>query len=234
MNRIQKIIPVGWLAISLVLACSTSDKDETAIVLIDPPSPATLIFPENNTECNEGEIISDTETDVLFQWQEANYTSSYILKITNLNDGTSRNISTPATEFLIRILRGTPYSWSVKSIAGGTTETAESELWKFYNSGLPKESHPPFPAEAISPQNGSSVDEGNLSLRWAASDVDNDITSFKIFLDTSSPPNTEVGTTGNNSIDITVSAGLIYYWKVITTDEVGNLSHSPIFQFMVN
>lgn len=234
MNRIQKIIPAGWLAISLVLACSTSDKDETAIVLIDPPSPATLIFPKNNTECNEGEIISDTETDVLFQWQEANYTSSYILKITNLNDGTSRNISTPATEFLIRILRGTPYSWSVKSIASGTTETAESELWKFYNSGLPEESHPPFPAEAISPQNGSSVDEGNLPLRWEASDVDNDITSFKIFLDTSSPPNTEVGTTGNNSIDITVSAGLIYYWKVITTDEVGNSSHSPIFQFIVN
>ena len=233
MNRIKKIIPISLLVMCFVFSCS-KEEDETAMVVVDPPTATTLLFPLNNTECNEGEIISDTETDVLFRWEEATNANSYILQINNLNNGTSRNISTLETEFLIRILRGTPYSWSVKSLASGTSETAESEVWKFYNAGLPEESHPPFPAEAINPQNGLSVDEGNLSLQWVASDVDNDITSFKIFLDTSSPPYTEVGITGNSSIDVTVSAGLIYYWQVITTDEVGNSSQSPIFQFIVN
>ena len=233
MNRIKKIIPISLLVMCFVFSCS-KEEDETAMVVVDPPTATTLLFPLNNTECNEGEIISDTETDVLFRWEEATNANSYILQINNLNNGTSRNISTLETEFLIRILRGTPYSWSVKSLASGTSDTAESEVWKFYNAGLPEESHPPFPAEAINPQNGLSVDEGNLSLQWVASDVDNDITSFKIFLDTSSPPYTEVGITGNSSIDVTVSAGLIYYWQVITTDEVGNSSQSPIFQFIVN
>lgn len=233
MNRFKKIIPIGLLAISLVISCS-KEEDETAIVTVDPPTEATLVFPENNTECNEGIVVSDTETDVLFQWEEATNASSYILQITNLNDGTSRNISTISTEFFIRILRGTPYSWSVKSLVGGTNETAQSAIWKFYNAGLPEESHPPFPAEAISPQTGSSTVEGSITLEWQATDVDNDISSYTVFLDTVNPPISEIGNSSTNSLDVTVSSGLIYYWKVITTDQAGNASDSQIFQFIVN
>ena len=135
MKRFKKIIPICVLVIAIIVSCS-KDEEETAMVTIDPPTAATLMFPENNTECNEGVIISDTETDVLFKWEEAANASSYVLQITNLNAGTSRNISTMSTEFLIRILRGTPYSWSVKSKSGTSTATAESEVWKFYNAGL--------------------------------------------------------------------------------------------------
>ena len=233
MNPFKKIIPIGLLAISLVFSCS-KEEDETAMVTVDPPTAATLIFPENITECNEGIVVSDTETDVLFQWAEATNASSYILQITNLNDGTSRDISTLSNEFFIRVLRGTPYSWSVKSLASGTNETAESTVWKFYNAGLPEESHPPFPAEAISPQIGSSIAEGNITLQWQASDVDNDIASYTVFLDTVNPPISEVGNSSTNSLDVTVSSGLVYYWKVTTTDQVGNASDSQIFQFIVN
>ena len=233
MNRFKKIIPIVLLAISLVFSCS-KEEEETAMVTIDPPTAATLIFPENNTECNEGIVISDTETDVLFQWEEATNASSYILQITNLNEGTSRNISTLSTEFFIRVLRGTPYSWSVKSKVSTSNETAESATWRFYNAGLPEQSFPPFPAEAISPQIGNSVDEGTITLQWEASDIDDDIASYKVFLDTANPPVMEVGNTSNNSLDVTVASGLVYYWKVITTDVVGNASDSQIFQFGVN
>ena len=233
MKRLKQIIPIGLLVIAIVSSCS-KEEGETAMITVDPPTSATLIFPENNTECNEGVIISDTETDVLFKWEEATNASSYILQITNLNEGTSRNISTLSTEFFIRILRGTPYSWSVKSLASGTSATAESSVWKFYNAGLPEESHPPFPAEALSPQPGSSIDEGTIILQWEASDINNDITSYTVFLDTANPPITELGITSNNSMNTAVSSGLIYYWKVITTDVVGNASDSQIFQFGVN
>lgn len=232
MKKFIKIITLTLIMGSITLTCS--DDDSLAENNIEPPMPANLIFPENNTVCNEGTIISETETDVLFQWEEAMNSNSYILNINNLNDGTSRNISTLSTEFLIRILRGTPYSWSVRSIGLDGNTSAESSVWNFYNAGLPLESHAPFPAIAINPQPGSSVEQGTISLEWEASDIDNDIASYTIFLDTSNPPLTEINTTVNTNIEVSVSSGVVYFWKIITTDEVGNTSTSQVFEFMVN
>lgn len=234
MNRLKNTLPIYLFLLISIASCSSDDGGDEGINPVDPPTAATLIFPENNTECNEGVIISDSETDVLFQWLDVTNASSYILKVTNLNDGTSRTISTLSNEFLLRILRGTPYSWSVISLASDTTETTESVVWKFYNSGLPQESHPPFPAEAISPQSGASVNEGEVSLQWEATDIDNDIVSYTVYLDSANPPVVEVGSTSNTSINTTVTSGQVYYWKVVTTDQIGNTSDSQIFQFGVN
>jgi hypothetical protein len=198
------------------------------------PSAANLIFPENNTICNEGTIISETETEVLFEWQEAEHTSSYVLQVVNLNDGSSRNINTPSTEFLLRVMRGTPYSWSVKSISGNSNETAESSVWSFYNAGLATESHAPFPATLISPQSGSSVDQGSILLEWEAFDLDNDISDFTVYLDTSNPPETIIGTTSISNMEVSVVSGAVYYWKIRITDATENTSTSQVFQFLVN
>jgi hypothetical protein len=232
MIHFKNIIPIVLFLIVVATACS--DDDENTKSTVEPPTAATLIFPENNTVCNEGTIVSETETDVLFQWEEATNASSYVLQIINLDNGSARNISTLSNEFLIRILRGTPYSWSVKSLVGGTNETAESPVWRFYNAGLPVESHPPFPAEAISPQGGTTVEQGTIALQWEASDIDNDISSYSVVLDTMNPPVTEAGSTSNTSLEVSVSSGLVYYWKIITIDALGNASHSSIFQFAVN
>ena len=226
-------MPLCILALIITTSCSSEDE-QTAVIVEDLPTAATLIFPDNNTECNEGIIVSDTETDVLFEWEEATNASSYVLTITNLNDATSREIKTVSSEFLIRVLRGTPYSWVVKSKISTSNETTDSETWKFYNAVLPEESHPPFPADVISPQIGSSIIEGNITLQWEAIDVDGDIASYTILLDTVNLPSTEVGNPSVNSLNVTVSSGQVYYWKVITTDEVGNASHSQVFQFKVN
>jgi len=233
MNTFKKIIPRCLFLILIVTSCSNDDSGDE-VITADPPTAATLIFPENNTECNEGTVISDTETEVLFQWEEATNASSYVLQVKNLNDGTSRNISTISNEFLIRIFRGTPYSWSVESLVSGSDESAESTTWRFYNAGLPQESHPPFPAEVISPQQGSSIDEGAVVLQWDALDIDNDIVSYAVVLDIVTPPVTEVGITSTTNLEVTAASGLVYYWKVVTTDAIGNTSDSQIFQFGVN
>lgn len=233
MNMFKKII-FSCLALLFIAFSCSSDDEQTRVETIDPPTAATLIYPENNTECNEGLIISETETDVLFKWEAATNASSYILVITNLNSGELREIKTTETEFFIRVLRATPYSWYVKSLVGGTTETAESQTWKFYNAGLPELSHPPFPAEALSPQSGSSVEEGTINLQWEASDVDDDIINYKIYFDTTSPPSVEFGDSNINSLQVNVNSGNVYYWKVITRDAIGNASDSQIFEFNVN
>lgn len=233
MKRFKKVIPLYLFLIIISSSCS-EDDDGMAVNEINPPTAATLIFPENNTVCNEGTIISETETDVLFQWEAGANASSYILKINNLNDGTSREISTLSTEFLIRILRGTPYSWSVTSFTADGNESADSPVWSFYNAGLPVENHAPFPATVVYPNSGASVAQGNVTLEWEASDIDNDIATYTIFFDTTNPPATEVNTTGNTSMEVSVTSGNIYYWRVVTTDDAGNTSTSQVFQFAVN
>ena len=232
MIRFKKIIPICLFL--LVIATSCNDDDEIASVEVNPPSEAMLIFPENNTVCNEGTIVSETQTDVLFRWEELTYATSYVLKIVNLNDGTARNISTNETEFLIRIDRGTPYSWSVKSIVSGSNVVAQSPVWRFYNAGLAQESHPPFPASVVSPQSGSSVNQGTISLQWNASDIDDDIATYTVLFDIVNPPIAEAGTTRNSNLNVSATSGQVYFWKVITTDDAGNASESQVFQFVVN
>jgi hypothetical protein len=233
MKRFKKIISLLLFVSILSVSCG-KDENENTILAADLPTASLLIFPDNNTECNEGSIISDTETEVLFKWEEAINTSAYILTITNLKDATSREIHTISNEFLIRVLRGTPYSWFVKSKSSIGSVTADSETWRFYNAGLAEESHPPFPAEATSPQLGSSIASGPITLQWDASDVDNDIASYTVLLGTNNALVTKVGNSNTNSLDVTVSSGLVYYWKVITIDSLANESYSQTFEFRTN
>lgn len=223
------ILPVLML---LLFSCSQNNESETEIS-ISPPESAVLIYPENNTECNEGVIISETETDVLFQWGNALNAGSYMLIINNLKEGTSKKINTQKTENVVRLSRSVTYSWQVKSIGLNNSGTADSEVWSFYNAGNPEQSHPPFPANEVYPKSGYLVEAGSILFQWEATDLDNDISSFKILLDTISTPENILGITSNTSIQAEVNSGQIYYWQVITVDLMGNQSNSPVFQFQV-
>jgi hypothetical protein len=232
MDTFRKIIPICLGALFLLTSC-TIEEEPIALSAVDSPGVSALIYPVNNTECNEGIVVSETETDVLFKWEKTTNTSSYLLVINDLNAGTSREIKTISNEFLIRILRGTPYSWHVKSI-GSDTKTSQSTVWKFYNAGLPKLNHPPFPAEAVSPKIGSTIAQGTVKLEWHTTDIDNDIVSYKVYTGTNNVTSVLSGTTTINSFDVNVTLGLIYYWKIVTTDAAGNSSDSQIFQFKVD
>jgi hypothetical protein len=99
---------------------------------------------------------------------------------------------------------------------------------------VPLENHTPFPASAINPIPGSSIEAGQVILEWAASDIDNDISTYTILLDTLNPPVNEIMSTSGSSVEVSVTSGNLYYWQVITEDEVGNTSTSQVFQFAVN
>jgi len=219
--------------ISLGISCSGDESEDITEPTVDPTA-VTLNFPLNNAECHEGTIISESLSEVVFKWTVTSDNNSYTLSLKNLDNGAIKNYNTIEDELAISILRGVPYSWSVISKVSGNSKTAESSVWKFYNAGLPNESHPPFPAEAISPVMGSAINSGTITLQWEGSDVDGDISSYQVLLDEANPPVTEVGNTSSNSLEVTVTSEKIYYWKVMTNDAVGNTSDSEIFQFKVN
>ncbi|WP_246200077.1 hypothetical protein [Maribacter luteus] len=223
------------LLFGILISCGGGgDDDNPDPVIITPPDAATLVFPENNTECLEGTNISDTESSVTFLWNPSDHTDSYIVNLRNLDTNTSQTLNASTNELEITLLRGTPYSWTVTSKANDTDDTAESDLWKFYNAGPAVENYAPFPADVEFPTMGASINAGNTTLSWTGSDVDNDIISYDIYIDESNPPTTLLGNTSSNGIAFDAVSGKVYYWKVVTNDTAGNTSTSEIFQFKVN
>ena len=63
---------------------------------IPAPLATTLIFPDNNEECTEGEVINPTQSRVVFEWNDSQNTDSYQVNVRNLNTG--NNSLTSSTE----------------------------------------------------------------------------------------------------------------------------------------
>lgn len=215
----------------------TSGGDDDNPVIPDP-SAATLVFPEDNTECTTGIVNPNNASlsTVNFQWNASPNTDSYTVTVTNLNTNNSSFTNANTNEVDITIERGTPYSWFVTSRATGTANTADSATFRFYNEGPGIENYAPFPAEAIAPARGSAVDavNGTINLQWTASDIDSDIDSFEIFFGTDINSLASQGSTQSTTLEVNVSTGTVYFWQVITTDLASNSSNSEIFEFRVN
>ena len=224
------------LVIIFIAACGGSDSNDP-----DPdpdpdpiaaPLAATLVFPDNNTECNEGVVVNETQSTVTFDWNASQNTDSYEVNLRNLNTNTSSKTNSNTNSADITLERGVPYEWFVVSKANGTNETASSSIWKFYNQGPGVENYAPFPAEALNPGRGEAINNsGTVQLEWSGSDVDNDITEYDVLFGTDSDPSA-LCTTPDSFIDATIATG-VYYWRVISKDSQGNSSESEIFEFSV-
>lgn len=239
--RISKYISCTLLTSILLISCGGGSDSEPPIDPVVPvvldPSAATLIFPDDNTECNEGIINANDESKstVNFQWSTSENTDSYEIKIKNLDTGSVTTAISSINQTDVLINRGTPYEWYVISLANGASSTATSDTWTFYNQGPGIENYAPFPAVAINPQRGATISNTNttVTLEWSTSDVDDDIISYEVLFDNIDAPTTSLGTTIEPNIEATIMTGNTYYWKVITTDSFGNTSSSELFEFRV-
>nr|WP_299344178.1 hypothetical protein [Allomuricauda sp.] len=244
MKSLNRIVFVP-IAIICVLGCSSSSSngddnpptdDDGPITSVSPPTAASLVFPEDNTECNEGEIINETTSTVTFRWTASENTDTYTVSLTNLNTNETSTTSATTNEAPINLERGAPYEWFVISRANGSSETATSLAFRFYNEGPGVENYPPFPAEAVNPKRGENLNAAttNVRLEWSTSDIDGDVEAYEVFFGTDSASIPSLGTTNENSFsDILVTSGGTYFWYVISTDDQANSSTSEIFQFRV-
>lgn len=244
MRKFYSITILFFSLIALAACSSSSDSTDvpttpTGIDDDDPeivPSPdsASLVFPEDNTECNEGQAINDTQSTVTFLWNASENTDSYTVTLTNLNAGDSFNTVANENEAPITILRGTPYEWYVTSSANGTTVTAQSATFRFYNEGPGVENYAPFPALGLYPSQDAILASNtqSISLEWAASDVDNDIANYQVFFGLEGQSVAQ-STTTDTSFVVTVASGNTYEWHIVVTDSQNNASTSKKFHFSV-
>ena len=215
-----------FIAFLVFLACNKDDPK--------PPSAASLVFPEQNSECTTGVDVTATTSRVEVRWLAGNNTDSYRVEITNLISNTTQVATSASTSVVVTLQKGQPYSWKVISLNNQTNEQAMSATWLFYNAGSDT-TYAPFPAQILSPGSGATVrlENGQTVLSWMGADVDSDIESFEVFLDMNNPPITSQGTLGSNEQELTVNLdpATVYFWNVITLDREGNQSDSGIYSF---
>ncbi len=221
-------------AIIILAAASTLIAGCKKNVTTGAPDPqqATLTFPAQNSACTTGTVISSTQSTIVFTWNSSSNTDSYEIDIKNLLTGTIATQTVTSNQYTATLLRDTPYSWYVVSKSSSSTVTAKSDVWKFYNAGVGTVSHPPFPADNLSPSFGQSVTAGTINLTWTASDPDNDIATYDVYFGTTNTPAISKSNITDKFVNgVTVTSGTTYYWKVITKDNQGNTSDSGTFQF---
>ncbi|MFB9843985.1 hypothetical protein [Mucilaginibacter ginsenosidivorans] len=193
-----------------------------------------LLSPAQNELCTQGSVISAAESTVTLKWSGFSGSNSYELTIKNLADGSAETRTTGETQAAVTLERNMPYSWSVISRSAANAVLAKSEVWKFYNSGPAGIDYAPFPAEIVSPavNEAVTVSDGRVNLVWHATDVDNDIVSYDVYLGETSQPALVASAVTASATSADVSAGKTYYWKVVTRDAKGNTSDSGVFEFM--
>jgi hypothetical protein len=223
---------------SLILLVNSCTPEEP-VVPINPSAP-TLISPANDETCLDGTSINDSQSNVDFRWSSAANALSYELVVTNLLTQSSQTYPATSNQTTVALTKAEPYNWSVKSIGEAGSIPSQSTQWKFYLAGDAVVNFAPFPSELISPQSGANVtpDINNLiKLQWNASDVDDDLAQFEVYLD-KNDANTIIKTiayqTEEESIEIDVENGSTYYWKIIAIDTNQNQSSSGVYTFRTN
>ena len=219
------------ISASLLIACAGSDDSAPN------PEDFELIFPLNNSLCLEGRIQSDLQSQITFDWTFSRHAASYDLTITNLstNEENTYNVTESLKEVVLNHYE--PYTWKVTALGDGPGQSLESDTWKFYLAGEAETNYAPFPAELISPRSGATVilNDGQATLNWSVSDVDDDLATVEIYLDT----NAEAGrllqavdfSQANQQISATLEDDTIYYWRVRAIDSQGNRSDSGTYAF---
>ena len=223
---------------SLILLVNSCTPEEP-VVPINPSAP-TLISPANDETCLDGTSINDSQSNVDFRWSSAANALSYELVVTNLLTQSSQTYPATSNQTTVALNKAEPYNWSVKSIGEVGSVPSQSIQWKFYLAGDTVVNFAPFPSELISPQSGANVtpDINNLiKLQWNASDVDDDLAQFEVYLDKNDATTiikTIAYQTEEESIEIDVENGSTYYWKIIAIDTNQNQSSSGVYTFRTN
>lgn len=226
-----------YMAIVVVLLGACDPDLDVALDLSSgiQPTAVDLIFPEDVSECTTGISLSDTESEVVFEWAPAAVGDGYVLTLINLENSDIQTFETSDVALPVVLQKSTPYRWLVTTTLTGSVKFADSAEFVFFNAGPGNASYIPFPARNIAPGNGQAFpsSQQEVTLRWESSDLDNDIQDYEVYFGSQNPPPLFREAVPESELSgVPVSAGT-FYWQVITRDQAGNASVSEVFVFTV-
>jgi hypothetical protein len=222
-----------FFALFIIVVFGSCSKEQGPRI----PSPVTLIFPEENSECISGVSITEQTSAVTFTWNPSNPAAYYVLNVYTLNGdlvSTSNEIDPQGTVVLDK---GFGYAWEVIAANALGEESDPSERWLFYNAGAQR-SYPPFPPEIQFPGSGATLQlntNGSIPLLWSGADADHDLETFEIWVG-ATPEFMELQAVlpaTATRYELVVPGGSRYFWQVVSEDARGNSSFSGIYDFRV-
>jgi hypothetical protein len=244
-KRIILMLLITWNI--LLISCGGSSgnnggTDDDNPMATPAPTAAQLLFPENQTECTEGEINPNdsSRSTINFRWEAGDNTENYRVTVTNLNSGNSQFVSTTSTNLDITLLRGEAYSWQIASSNTTNTTTANSEVFVFYNQGEGITNYAPFPATTLNPSMGENIASNGetvtIDFQWESSDLDSSNLNYRFILSTSNNLENPIfeESLENNTVSKDFNEAGVYYWQILTSDSEGNTSASSTFEFRIN
>lgn len=226
---------VRLLLLLLLFSC-TAEENEVPTTEVDNPEAAILEYPVNNSRCTEGENTTGDNTEIGFQWEPGDFTTSYKLFIVNLLTQAEQSFTTAENFYPVILERGTPYSWWVISYNPDTPEGTKSSTGKFYTTGDGITNYAPFAADLLAPSNGAAFAEntGRVKLEWQAEDVDGEELTYELYLSKNKDLSEAVHKSlSGNFYETNVEKKVTYYWKIIAKDPVGNTSGSDVSSFSI-
>ena len=221
---------VFLITILIVLGCVPEPTPD--------PGTVNLVAPNDLESCTTASRVNDLERQVRFQWTAALNADQYELIIENTLTNQQFRSSTYLLNISVILPAGFPYQWFVRSKSSLTTASADSQTWSFYLEDLPGESHFPFPAKLLQPENNSIVSLTNsreVLFSWQAKDLDEDITSYHLYIGSSEDQLSlkREGILQTQTTEI-LDEKSEYFWQVITIDENTNQSRSKVFSFQTD
>ena len=227
----MKLVRQTLLCTALIFSSCNEEwvlEEEPEVVVTPEEGPAPdapeLLAPEDQKTCEEGIEVSTTHRSITFSWSPSENTSSYDLKVTNLeneNEQYKSNITSTSETMVLQ--KNYPYSWQVTSRSVSSSQSSGSSIWQFYVPGDGLINYAPFPAVVIKPTSGSLVipNQGKTTLQWQGADPDNDALTYTLYFDTVDgfqSPQPEHISIEESSVEVSVQPETIYYWRVKTSD----------------
>lgn len=226
-----------------ILACSKNDGDDKTLpppdpdTKTDPDTPTNpdatvlgvpnLVFPEKDQLCLDANLALD--------WSDATDAVSYQIQISTNRAFTDivEDQIVDVSSLSLLLAGGQDYYWHVLSIDADNVKSAYSPEQAFYVQGEATSNYVPFRPSLTSPEEGSELASGNISLQWEASDLDNDFLRYDIFLGTNESPELFQQGVIQNSIEVTLEPNQTYYWQIHVLDGTSK-SIGEIWSFKTN
>ncbi|MFC6859363.1 fibronectin type III domain-containing protein [Zunongwangia atlantica] len=200
-----------------LFSCSPSDSSESEIPAENkPPNAPQLVYPADNSLCVDSEIQ--------FEWSNVDDPDldevSYRIEISENRSFTNiiESMNTENNNLAVTLSEGTAYYWRVNSIDENDNESDFSKVFAFYVEGEAMSNYIPFKAERISPLNNEELTSSSFTLKWEATDLDNDDLKFDLYFGISENPPLIAENLDSTEFEVSLESNTRYYWQVNSKD----------------
>ncbi|WP_109301664.1 hypothetical protein [Aquimarina sp. AU474] len=221
---------IGVVGILLLFSCSGDDNGGNPFFSANgTPDIPGLIFPTNNLVCTNFNLEFDWNTVIDIDGD----TVSYVIDI-----ATDSNFAvvvftatTTATKRTFTLEKGITYYWRVKARDSGGNESGYSTTQSFFTEPEAETNTIPTAPQLISPMQGERISGSTITLDWNATDSEDDALSYDLYLGDTNPPVLFSDNINVSTLDVTVSPGTVYYWRVVVKDTQQSAAIGQVWNF---